>query len=355
MMILVANQSLIITQVIEVYKSLIWKRQWFGTDEFELKVAYDKSRDNALTVGNFIQKNHLSGIIEEIELSVNENGEVIATVKGRGLKSLCGRRIYPGNKSSKEPVSLLSISLVNETCINVETARKIPYLTTKITSSSGTVVDFNKSYFNLYEALIDINKPLNRSFDVELDLDNKTLTFVTLEGVDRKYNWEEPNLDAVIFSRTIENVTDSTYLYSVDGYKSHALVAGEGEGTSRVTIWMNQDCSEGFNRFEVFVDARDLQMGEETVTNYQLQLQQRGISKLSEYPLIDTYECSIVPDGYLTKWNLGDTVTVFSQEFKSQLDATITEVTETYEDEFTIEVAFGSVVPSLSQKIKRMR
>ena len=66
---------------------------------------------------------------------------------------------------------------------------------------------------------------------------------------------------------------------------------------------MNQDCSEGFNRFEVFVDARDLQMSEETVDNYQLQLEQRGISKLSEYPLIDTYECSIIPDGYLTKWN----------------------------------------------------
>ena len=48
-------------------------------------------------------------------------------------------------------------------------------------------------------------------------------------------------------------------------------------------------------------------------------------------------------------------VTVFSQEFKSQLDATITEVTETYEDEYSIEVSFGSVIPSLVQKIKRMR
>lgn len=355
MMILIANQSLTIVKVIEVFKSLIWKRQYYGTDEFELKVNYNRTKDSYLKVGNFIQKEHLSGIIEEIELSVDENGEVIATVKGKGLKSLAQRRIYVGNKSVSLPVALLSITLVDETCINVESSRKIPYLTTNIGTDSGEIVSFNQSYFNLYDALMELNKPYNRSFDIILDLDTKTLTFTTLKGTDRTYNYENPNLNSVIFSRSFENVTSSTYLNSVDGYKTHALIAGEGDGQNRVTIWSNQDSSTGFNRFELFVDARDLQKGESTDATYQNQLIQRGVSKLAEYPLIDSYDCTVVADGYLTKWNLGDVVTVFSQEFKSQLDATITEVTETYEDEYSIEVSFGSVIPSLVQKIKRMR
>lgn len=148
------------------------------------------------------------------------------------------------------------------------------------------------------------------------------------------------------------------------------LIAGQGEGTARKVAMINDNLT-GFDRRELYVDARDIAdtkestvEGEEAIpipdAEYQTILIERGNSKLAETQPICTFESGISVLSnlvYKEDFDLGDRVTIQNVRWGLVLNTRITVVEEVYEnDTVDIRVNFGSNIPTLIDKIhQKMR
>ena len=187
-----------------------------------------------------------------------------------------------------------------------------------------------------------------------IDLQNKEMLFDVYQGLDRTAGQSE-NAPA-IFSKEFENILHQEYTDSLNNYRTIALVAGEGEGSGRKLVTVGG--GTGFDRYELFIDARDLQQEDMTNEEYEAVLTDRGQSKLAEMKEIQTFESKININSnlkYKEDFNLGDIVTCTSKKWGITIDTRITEVEEIYEETgFDVNITFGNSIPTLIDKIKQV-
>ena len=137
---------------------------------------------------------------------------------------------------------------------------------------------------------------------------------------------DQTDREPVIFADEYDNLISSEYLRDLTGYANVAVIAGEGEGSART--WAGVDATgkasgtyAGLNRYEMYVDARDVQKkttdknGKEiTLTNaqYKAQLQARGLEKLTEAGKTESFGGDADTGSYIyrTDYDVGDLVTV---------------------------------------------
>jgi hypothetical protein len=149
--------------------------------------------------------------------------------------------------------------------------------------------------------------------------------------------------------------------------KSVAYVAGEGEGAERKVIVSGDNASPGFLRRELYVDARDLQSevpnDDGTTTkisdeDYRDILNDRGGEKLAECDITESFEAKMRVVGdvqykYGIDYFKGDKVLIQDTELGIQVVATISEISENYDDEYELMITFGYEYPTLIEKIKK--
>jgi len=156
-----------------------------------------------------------------------------------------------------------------------------------------------------------------------------------------------------VFSREYENIIEQVFTQSVMDYASFALVAGEGEGDARVTVPVGGGSGE--NRYEIYVDARDLQ-SEDFPDNYEDALVFRGQQKLAERAMVQAFDATVNQYGNLTykaDFDIGSNIRAMSKRWGVSLSARITEVEESYDREgVNLAVTFGKPLLTLAQKIK---
>lgn len=113
----------------------------------------------------------------------------------------------------------------------------------------------------------------------------------------------------LVFSPDLNTITDMTAESVVGEVYNWALVAGQGEGTARITVTV--DLSGGQPRKKLWVDANDLKQEEgQTISSYQNVLRQRGIEKLREYKKQVKVEGKVIQNKYTygEDYKLGDFV-----------------------------------------------
>lgn len=144
----------------------------------------------------------------------------------------------------------------------------------------------------------------------------------------------------LIFTEKFGNLTMNSVSMSVENLKNYAIVLGEGSGESRVTVYV--DATNGANRRDLIVDAKDLQMDEdETEESYMERLAARGSEKLLESQ--QTFSCSFTPlaKDFGSKYDLGDILTIrlpdYGLVFQSRI-ARVTQKAQNNKIETTIEV-----------------
>lgn len=131
----------------------------------------------------------------------------------------------------------------------------------------------------------------------------------------------------LIFSKQYGNLSEPRITLSTEVFKNYAVVFGQGEGDSR--IYTTVDMTEGQDRREIVVDAKDIQMDEgETSEDYIKRLESRGIEKLIECQNI--FSCSFIPNekDFGTKYDLGDVLTVHLGEYGLKLKARVSKFTQ---------------------------
>lgn len=152
---------------------------------------------------------------------------------------------------------------------------------------------------------------------------------------------ENPNL---IFSKQYGNLSEPKITLSTEGAKNYAIVFGQGEGESRT--YTTVDMTNGQDRRELVVDAKDLQMDDgEAMEDYLKRLKSRGIEKLLECQSV--FSCSFIPSekDFGNKYDLGDILTVNLAEYGLKLKARVSKFSQKSQSnktETTVEV--GQIV-----------
>lgn len=335
MNIYVLNSDLERITIIDHYSSIIWTTRYYECGDFELYLAANETLISILQEDYYLIREDYEDnamIIESIEITTDvENGNYM-TVKGRCLKSILYRRIIWNQTSISGLLELGIARLINENAISpIAEERKIENLINSNTFATGINVTAQFTGDNLGETISSLCLNYGLGWDVKLNLEEKTFNFILYRGTDRSYN--QDLIPWVVFSNEYENLLTSNYTFDKSNYKNVCKVAGEGEGVARK--YTTVGTAKGLNRYESYVDARDLSSneGEISESEYYTQLAERGKENLAETVTTENFEGEIIDFTYTygEDYSLGDIVEVVN-DYAMQATTRIIEVIQS-EDE----------------------
>lgn len=325
-------------------------RRWHKPGEFQLAININKNNTETLQKENIVLFEGYAGVIRFRKAETNKDVDGIL-IRGSSLSSLVDRRItIPPIGKAYDVVSgdaeTVMKYYIDKNCINpADPNRKMPSLVIAANQNRGVNLKYQSRLKQLDEELEKISLITGLGWDIILDIVNKQFIFDVLEG--RNLSTDQTNNNPVIFSIDFDNVDAQIFIDSDLNYKNQAYVGGQGEGVERSIVELGGGL-QGLDRYEVFIDARDIENDED--------LPDRGQQKLLEMSKLQSFESDITTQSnfeYRKDWDLGDIVTVQNRKWGITLNTRITEITEIYEPGgFKLEATFGNTIPTLIDKIK---
>lgn len=338
------DKDMNLKKIIEAYKSAIWTERFYECGDFELYIPATKDAIDALNFDYQGSTQYICraddttkcGMIESVVISTDaEDGNYI-TVSGRTLEAILFRRVvlsqvtYTGS-------ALKTIEMLVKKSLEAPTdaRRAINNLTFKNSVSAGTDQPLATQYSgdNVGEAVEAICKTLIIGYRANFDLENKAIEIEIFEGTDRTtYQHDVP---PVIFSNDFNNLLSSSYGVDVKGWKTSALVVGEGEGTNRMRVEYTANLT-GIERREMYLNAQNTSTNGEEISPsiYNNILYNQGYQALSENRPKRETEADVAPN-YGFKLNqdyfIGDEVTV-KNEYGIEITPRVVEVIEAQDD-----------------------
>lgn len=350
---------------INQFDSLIWPDKFNGYASFELWAPITDENSEYLKQGNVLWcGGDNAAVIEIIKSSVDDDGIKTFNVKGRTLEVLLTTRIIWGTYvASNQYASDIMYNIVDKNCISTSSNRKIPYLEcSEDDTQCGNIITIQKTGGEVYETLSSIASDSDIGFNILFRPREKRLIFEVVSGADRT----ETSLYPIVFSTDLEDILTSSYYTNNQDKKTVALVMGEDKGTNRKKEISGISSGSGFDRRELYVDARDVQSeirnddgSSSTMTDeeYKKALIMRGDEKLALCKTTETFEAKIRVFGesqyeFGKDYYKGDKVTVIDKQLNVSVSARITEVEEDFGDKYELLLTFGYSYPTIMQKVK---
>jgi hypothetical protein len=330
--------------VVEEYEYLRWTRRYHRCGGYELRAMATPNTLNLLKIGHFLGKSDGDaevGLIEFAEISMTDR-EIIE-VSGKFATGFLARRIVLETEVLRGDLGAALGQLLANNILNTASvaARRISFLAYQ-PAELGINVETQVSYRNL----LAVTERLCEASDVGIRTELYGTSFIIKPyiGVDV----------SSVFSREFENIINQTFTVSIREFATFALVGGEGEGADRTFVQVGGGWNEW--RFEVFVDARDLQR-ENFPTGYEDALRYRGMAKLAELALVEAFDATINQYGnlkYKTDYDVGSRVRVVAKQWGMEITARITELEENYDrDGMSINATFGKSLLTIYDKINQ--
>lgn len=351
---------------ISEYESLKIEQNYDKLSQLTLIIDGKKENIEKLQDGLILttMDNPQIGYIIKLFDYVDEKGSKLE-IKAPSLNYLLNDRAVEGQQRFSGNVEDVIKGFVNANAISpVNPNRIIPNLRLAQNYGIDETTDESKVGGQLDDYVYSLCNKFEMSFDIIMNHAEKKFDFTTWKGVDR--STQQIINSHVIFSKEFDNVIKQNYTHSDLNTKSVAIVAGEGEGAARKYITVNDELS-GFDRKELFVDARDLQSqytNENNVSKtltpaeYEVALANRGLSKLAEHETIETFESEVDMYSqfvYGLDYRLGDVVSVANNDLGKILHTRISSAPLKCDRKGTnLSITFGSNIPTLLDKIKRM-
>jgi len=361
--------------------SVSYSKRFYGYGKLEMYVPLTPKNlelckvSNMLMVGNTGLYNY---IITGIEPKRDENGFIKIKVTGRGLAHLLYSRMLYTTFDYKDVIlSDVMYNMVELNFINLSEEyqrRVLPHFEIYENAYSeqiGPVVTLQRTGRSVKDRLDDLCVDYDVGYDVYYDIEKNKFIFKVLEHRDMTYD-NGVNLP-VIFDTETDDILDSTYDYNVESEKNMALVVGESQDSTesdvriRAKVVVGDDTLSGYDRKELYIDARDLQSESENESGsidemsdeeYVEVLKDRGSKKLSENAIVQTFEVNIRYYGsqyqFDEQYTIGDKVTIIDRSIGVTVDAYISEVEHVFSDAYELRLTIGTGVPTLYSKIKAM-
>ncbi|MDE6501121.1 MAG: siphovirus ReqiPepy6 Gp37-like family protein [Ruminococcus sp.] len=321
--------------ICDSFSSLLWDVEYYSCGSFEIYISATPENLSIFQKGRIVGRSddkRYYGIIEKILINADaENGDYL-TISGRFLMSLLSRRIVYPSQSYTSETSYADIvkNIVYRICAWHDTLRLIPGLQVSEFSSPcwQKTTHLQVSYENLMDWIYKICEIVGGTANIRLkrsEDDEYSLVFELSQGTDRSVlQNENPH---IVFSDSYNNLLSFDYLLDCSKYSNFAYVFGAGEGIFRknTSFFFTEKIPSLFDRYEIYVDARDLsdetEVNGETKeipqTEYLNMLRERGAEKLT--PVTQASEFTIATDGKQYQYNrdyfLGDYVTVQNERF----------------------------------------
>ena len=234
----VYSTSLELLGVLEEFRSVIWEDKAFTAGSFSVEAPLTDNTRWLLAEENILLlAGDTAGIIEHREESAEETGTSI-TVKGRLLAGILDRRVLWGQYSVTGKPAAIMRQLVDDCAVNPTrgdsvSARVIPNLVIdESDDDGGSDIRLQKTGGSLLGVLETIGAAYHVAFGVRLNPAVPRMEFWTRDGVDRTI--EQSANEPVFYSTELDDVLSADYSYDSSEYRNFALVAGCGEGSSRI-------------------------------------------------------------------------------------------------------------------------
>ena len=320
--------------IIDTASSVIWTERYYEVGDFEIYIQADKKHLELLQEEYYVTRtdSRMVGIIEKIALSADaENGDYL-TVSGRDLKSLLDRRIIWNQANLTGSAETILRTLIDDNVINPsDTARQIPGVKLGELKNFTEELELQATGENLLTKVIELCKASEIGWRTFLD-EERSIVIDFYRGENRSYS--QADNPYVVFSPEFDNLLSTETSKDITALKNVALVAGEGEGTAKITAAVGS--ASGMDRREVYVDASSISSngGEISPSQYLALLQEKGREQMAA--AAKTLSISGTADPALTyKLNedyfLGDTVAV-TNEYGIGANAKILEIIESEDD-----------------------
>lgn len=337
------DENLDLAGILDTATDVIWHRVFTTAGDFEIHAPATELALSLLKDQYLVTKKDTVefGIIESIMIEQNEEGESIKAC-GRFGSSLFDRRILFETHTYSTTVEEAMRSLVMSCCISPTLPERI-LLGIELGDLKGypETVSFQATYKNLLTTLKGLAETSGLGFRLLFLPSSKKFQFEVVKPLDRSsIQVDNPR---VIFSNNYDNLLTSLYKISHQETSNLALVGGEGEGSERKLIVLGS--TNGRDRREIFVNAKELRMEEGmSLDSYNQLLAQKGMECLT--PKTEYFEGSVLPNENVTykiDYDLGDIVTIENSRWGKRIHVRITEITE-------VEDANGSsLVPVFGQ------
>lgn len=352
--------------VVNTFTSMSWQTTYRGYGEFKLTCPVTDEAKELIVEGNWIwcdgYKN--AGIIETVHAEDNDEGVFTYEVSGFTLEFLLTNRIVWGTYNAlNKDVSTIAMEVVDSSCINPsDIARKYKWLSLGKDAKLGGKITKQQTGDDVYSVLDEMLADVGLGFSIDFLPVERKLEFNVTSGVDRSVN--QSLVEVVVLSTDMEDVLTSAYESSIQDEKTIAFVQAEDSGENRKSTTAGDKSKTGFDRKELYVDARDLQSSsmtggrEMTENEYIEAMKQRGLEKLSEYVKFQSFEASIRVFGdtqytFGKDYFVGDKITMQDTRLGVQVDAVISKVEEDFEDTYDLSLTVGFSNLTILQKIDR--
>lgn len=349
------------------FTSLIWPTVYRGYGEFKITCPVAEETKNLMKEGYWVWCDGYKNacIIQDVKAENDDEGVFTFEVTGFSLEFLLSNRIIWGtyNVVDKD-VSTVAMELVDQSCISpTDTNRKYNHMVLGEDEHIGGKITKQQTGDDIYNVIEEMTSDADIGFSVDFFPIEQKIEFNVNVGVDRSAGQSENKV--VILSTDMEDILSSSYESNIQEEKTIAFVQGEDEGESRKSVTSGDDEKTGYDRKELYVDARDVQSKqvgsseEMTPEEYNEALKQRGLEKLSEYVRSQSFETSIRVFGetqytFGEDYFVGDKITVQDLRLGIQVDAVVSEAEETFEETYDLTLTVGFSNLTILQKITRV-
>lgn len=229
--------------LLERVTGLRWTERFTSYGDFELWAPITEKNAELLKEENYvwINESDTAGIIEYVEKSRNDKGEKEFHVKGRHLIALLrGRVVYPTFKASGQISSVMKKQIEQYAISPQNENNKIEQLSIYNDADFGDNVSYQQTGSDLMEEQLYLCEANNVGIRIDLDYNNKKMLYKVLRPTDR--SWSQSDVDPVMFDSSSDEILSSNYTANKSEVCNVAIVAGEGEGSDRKVI----EVQEGF-------------------------------------------------------------------------------------------------------------
>lgn len=340
MEVLILNKNYEQVGLLETFESLIWDERFYESGAFEIYCIATPEARKLLRIGNRVQRidvDTMIGVIDTVAEQNDDDGIPHIVASGRDALYLLNRRIVLEYKQYKE-TNLRTIAknlIANNVTATSNTARTIPRIRYVDKRVDPAYITGQYRGETVHDALSGMCKTTDTGIRARLNENDNYVEVSLYNSANRTENQTENH--PVILSLDFGTLNDAEWTNSKSGYANIAYVAGEDTGASRVIV-STSNGARGENRYEMFVDARDQQSGEDedgntlSAAEYKELLRNRGREALSEIEYGRTFD-STMSDIYQYRkdYNIGDLATVHFSGISGTVR--ITGVVETFDGE----------------------